>query len=267
MHLNVKYLDGDVDNPQIQFDIIDSGIGLTKEQCERLFQPFTQANVDTNRDYGGTGLGLVISRRLANLLGGDVSIADSEPGKGSTFRVTVSTGPVKDKKLIIPNIDTHEMEEKHRRREKQGPRPPIHCRALLAEDYMENQRLISLILNKAGVDVTVADNGKIAYEKAVEAQKNGTPFDVILMDMQMPVMDGYQATERLRNEKYTGPIIAMTAHAMPGDQEKCLKCGCDNYLSKPICREELLDMVQILAESAQDETNLKAERYLSESEP
>ncbi len=253
VHLNVEYL-ADAEHPQMQFDIVDSGIGLTKEQCERLFQPFTQADTTTTRDYGGTGLGLVICRRLAHLLGGDVTIARSEPGKGSTFRVTVATGPLDDAKLITPNIEVSKVADERQQGQASAARPPIHCRILLAEDYMENQRLISLILNKAGADVTAADDGKIAYEKALEAQNRGEPFDVILMDMQMPVMDGYEATRRLRDEGYKGPIIAMTAHAMLGDKEKCLRCGCNGYLSKPICRKELLDAVQRAIEKIHQDT-------------
>jgi len=253
VHLNVKYLNDD-ENSQIQFDIIDSGIGLSEEQIERLFQPFTQADTTTTRDYGGTGLGLVICRRLAHLLGGDVVIAKSEPDKGSTFRVTVATGFHDDVKLITPNVEADTVNKELQQRKPSGPRPPIHCRTLLAEDYMENQRLISLILNKAGVDVTAVDNGQIACEKATEAQARGEPFDVILMDMQMPIMDGYEATRRLRDEGCTTPIIAMTAHAMPGDQKKCLQAGCDNYLTKPICREELLDFVQQIAQKSPDKS-------------
>ena len=263
VHLNIRYLDDDPRDPLMQFDVVDTGIGLTEEHCEKLFQPFTQADTSTGQNYGGTGLGLVISRRLANLLGGDVSIAESEPGKGSTFRVTVSTGPLGDTKMITPNIDTSAIGEKLQRQEKRGPWPPIHARVLLAEDYMENQRLISLILNKAGADVTVADNGKVAYEKAIKAKNEGKPFDAILMDMQMPVMDGYQATQRLRSENYTEPIIAMTAHAMAGDQEKCLKTGCDSYLSKPICREELLDALQKIVDRKKEESHTDAESSAS----
>ena len=249
VHLNVKYLGDDKDNPKMQFDIIDSGIGLTKKQIESLFQPFTQADPTTNRDFGGTGLGLVICRRLAHLLGGDVVITKSEPGKGSTFRVTVSTGPLGDMKLITPNVETKIITKVRPEHEPPKPRQPIHCRVLLAEDYMENQRLIALILSKAGMDVTVADNGKIALDKALEAQARGESYDVVIMDMQMPVMDGYEATRLLRSDGYKLPIIAMTAHAMPGDQNKCIEAGCDSYLSKPICREELLDTLQAIVNS------------------
>ncbi|MBN2292264.1 MAG: response regulator [Pirellulales bacterium] len=253
VHLNIKYLDKDPDNPKMQFDVIDSGIGLSKEQCERLFQPFTQADNTTNRDFGGTGLGLVISRRLANLLDGDVVIAKSEINKGSTFRATIATGPLDDAKMITPNVETGTIDNNRQRRESSKTELSINCRILLAEDFLENQRLISLILQKAGVDVTVADNGKIAYDLALEALEQGKPFDVILMDMQMPELNGYDATRRLREEGYTAPIIAMTAYAMPEDREKCLQAGCDEYITKPICREGLLNTVQNYVKHNQSE--------------
>ena len=117
------------------------------------------------------------------------------------------------------------------------------CRILLAEDGPDNQRLIAFLLKKAGAEVTLAENGRVACNEALAACDRGEPFDVILMDMQMPVMDGYEATLELRAEGYTGPIVALTAHAMKHDEQKCLDAGCDSYLAKPIERQRLLAIV------------------------
>ena len=117
---------------------------------------------------------------------------------------------------------------------------------LLAEDGPDNQRLVSYILKKAGADVDVADDGEIAFKAALAAHDEGVPFDVILMDMQMPIMDGYSAVRKLRRRKYDLPIIALTAHAMTSDRQKCIDAGCDDYASKPINREELVRMIRSL---------------------
>ncbi|MCA9164799.1 MAG: response regulator, partial [Planctomycetales bacterium] len=123
------------------------------------------------------------------------------------------------------------------------PAESLDCRILLAEDGPDNQRLISFVLRKAGAEVTLADNGQIALEMALAAEADNRPFDVILMDMQMPVMDGYQATGRLRDADYRGPIIALTAHAMRSDRQRCLQAGCDDYTTKPIDRRLLVNLV------------------------
>ncbi len=226
-------------DPQAQtvtFDVIDTGIGIQRDQITRLFQPFTQADGSITRKYGGTGLGLTITKRVAQLLGGDVT-ATSEVGKGSTFSLTVDTGPLDGIPMVAacdpspipaePNPETH-------------PLPPIHGRVLLIEDSADNRRLISYILRKAGATVEFAEHGQIGLEKAIAAWQWGDPFGVILTDMQMPVMDGYTLAHTLRRKGYPGQIVALTASAMKGDIDKCLAAGCDHYLSKPIERHELI---------------------------
>jgi PAS domain S-box-containing protein len=233
-------LDAESGHPKMQFEVIDTGIGMTAEQVQNLFQPFTQGDSSTSRKFGGTGLGLVISKRLAEALGGDIAVSSSS-GKGSAFTLTVDTGPLRDVPMISRNAATVPGEPASH--PKSDLPMQIHSRLLLAEDGRDNQRLLSFLLREAGAEVALAENGQIAVELALKAVKDGHPFDLILMDMQMPIMDGYDATQRLRAEEITVPIIALTAHAMAGDRIKCLDAGCNDYLSKPVSRATLLKIV------------------------
>jgi len=213
------------------FRVIDSGIGMTEKQIAGLFQPFTQADSSTTRKYGGTGLGLTISRRLARLLGGDIS-AQSDYGHGSTFEVTVEAELPADVSWMT-NIDDATAARETDGRTDEPVR--LSGRILLAEDGRDNQRFISAMLRQAGAEVVIAENGRIAVER-VEAER----FDMVFMDMQMPEMDGYQAASFLRAKGYTLPIVALTAHAMSDDRTKCLQAGCSDYLTKPIDRQLLV---------------------------
>ena len=236
-----RLLNAESEHPKLQLQVIDTGIGVPKDQVGRLFQPFTQADSSTTRRFGGTGLGLTISKRLAEMLDGDIGVSSS-PGEGSTFTLTMATGPLDAVRLTEHATETRVQTEEREKPAASG-RITLACRVLLAEDGPDNQRLISFLLEKAGAEVTLAENGQIAVDCVAAAQSKGNPFDVILMDIQMPVLDGYQATRRLRAEGYTGPIIALTAHAMTSDRQKCLDAGCDDYLSKPAEREELIRAV------------------------
>ncbi len=228
--------------PMMQFDIVDSGIGMTPEQAGKLFQAFSQADSSTTRKYGGTGLGLKISKRLAEMLGGTITV-ESKLNEGSRFRFTVATGWLDGVKMLddpgsatisqLPDTSTITQEITR-----------IDCRILLAEDNATNQILVKGILKKSGAEVTVVENGKLAVDAALAARDAGTPFDVILMDMQMPVMDGYEATRLLRQREYTDPIIALTAHAMTSDRQKCVDAGCDEYVAKPIDRKALIESIR-----------------------
>ncbi|MFH1267908.1 MAG: ATP-binding protein [Planctomycetota bacterium] len=237
----VRFVPGTTRPPCLQFDVIDTGIGMTQEQLAGLFQPFTQADSSTTRKFGGTGLGLTISKRLAELLGGEISVI-SAPGKGSTLSVTVETGPL-DGVRMLDSPTAAMASTKHKIKASATPEITLNCRILLAEDGPDNQRLIAFILTKAGADVTVVENGQIAHDEALATRAAGNPFDVILMDMQMPVMDGYTATARLREAGYAGPIIALTAHAMEGAETACRAAGCDGYAAKPIDRATLLGTI------------------------
>jgi CheY-like chemotaxis protein len=224
------------DQALLRFEVIDSGIGMSAEQIAGLFQPFKQGDSSTTRRSGGSGLGLTIARRLAHILDGDIMV-QSVPDLGSRFTFSIAIGSLK-------GISLRDGRESVR------PEPPVaeadtsrqlHGHVLVAEDGPANQRVISYYPQRAGLEVTTADNGRIAYEKAIAAVDAGKPFDVILMDMQMPELDGYSAASKLRAAGYRGPIIALTAHAMAHDRNKCIQAGCNDYVSKPIKRTKLLE--------------------------
>jgi CheY-like chemotaxis protein len=226
---------------KLHFDIIDTGIGMSEQQIDMLFQPFSQVDMSTRRRFGGTGLGLAISRRLAVMLGGDITVK-SAPGTGSRFSVTIDAGPLDGIKLT-----DHPSQAAQPSSQALIEEIKLNCRILLAEDGPDNQRLIAFILRKAGADVALAENGQQALNLALQAQQKNRPFDVVLMDMQMPVMDGYQATRSLRNAGYTKAIVALTAQAMLGDYKRCIDAGCDGYLTKPINRGDLLKALEAYA--------------------
>jgi signal transduction histidine kinase/HPt (histidine-containing phosphotransfer) domain-containing protein/ActR/RegA family two-component response regulator len=225
---------------RLRCDVIDTGIGLSPDQQAKLFQPFTQADNSTARRFGGTGLGLTISRRLARLMGGDV-IVTSELGRGSRFSLIIDPGTIgPSTEWIQPTEALKSLEP-----------PPaattnerLHLRILLAEDGPDNQLLIGRWLERCGAEVTIADNGTEAVTLAEQSLALQQPFDVILMDMQMPVMDGYAATKILRQRGWTAPIIALTANTMSGDRDRCLQAGCSDFASKPIDRARLLSQIR-----------------------
>ncbi len=241
VQVSARLQQDDPQRPQLEIAVADSGIGMSDEQLSKIFQPFTQADSSTTRRFGGTGLGLTISKRLATMLGGDI-VVHSVLGQGSTFTVSVDTGNLQNVALLenladettpVP-VAVPDAIDRTRR---------LAGRILLAEDGPDNQRLISFLLRKSGASVEVAENGQVACDKALAAVAGGTPFDLILMDMQMPVLDGYAATRQLRSVGYAGPILALTAHAMEGDEDQCRQAGCDGYLTKPIDRDRFLAAV------------------------
>ncbi len=224
----------------LAFEVADTGIGMSEGEISRLFEPFVQSDNSNTRSFGGTGLGLAISRRLARLLGGDISVR-SELGKGSVFTLTVDPGPIESVPTIHnydPAVLAHETAAR--------PSPPARQLAgkiLLAEDTAASAELFAHYLRTAGAEVTLAEHGQSACAIALDAAAAGNPFDLILMDMQMPEMDGFQATRKLRAAGITAPIIALTAHARGEDRDACLQCGCTDFLSKPMKRNELLEMI------------------------
>jgi PAS domain S-box-containing protein len=234
-------LTDDSGHPRLRFDVTDTGIGIDKEQVGKLFQPFSQVDNSSTRKFGGTGLGLCISKRLAEALGGNIEVR-SEPGAGSTFSVIIDPGPLDGIRMVQagPRSASHRTPVAA---PAAADKSELRGRILLAEDEPDNQRLVSFLLKKAGAEVTAVEDGQCAFEAALAAREAGDPFDVILMDMQMPVMDGYKATRQLREQEYTGSIIALTAYAMAEDRQKCLDAGCDDFATKPIDRLKFLATV------------------------
>jgi signal transduction histidine kinase/DNA-binding response OmpR family regulator len=240
VELAVRLAEGSAARKQMEFKITDTGIGLTPEQSAKLFQPFTQADGSTTRKFGGTGLGLAISRPLARMMGGDVTVA-SVAGLGSVFTVTVDPGPLETVRLLENPSEALAVEPEVTVTDLSSVK--LTARILLAEDSPDNQVLISNFLRKLGAHVEIAGDGRQAVDKALAALPSASPFDLVLMDMQMPELDGYEAARRLRSSRFEQPIIALTANAMGGDQQRCLDAGCTDYASKPIDRLRLVSQI------------------------
>ena len=257
VRLEVRYLPpgagGEPDGgPRVRFDVRDTGVGMDEGQLAGLFKPFGQVDRDCERRAGGTGLGLAITKRLAELLGGGVSV-ESEPGVGSTFRLTVAAGADAGDRLVDPRAEPAG-----------GParpaEPPVTAddpeavaapaagvRALLAEDTRILAALYGRVLESAGAAVTPVGDGRAAVDAWADRPAD---FDVILLDMQMPRLDGFGAAAELRAAGCGLPIVAITAGAMAGDRKRCLAAGCDGYLSKPVDHAELVRVVVDLARPA-----------------
>ncbi|MBW2271565.1 MAG: response regulator [Deltaproteobacteria bacterium] len=228
----VKQKNADGAAPLLRIQVIDSGIGVPADKLEAIFEPFVQADASVTRRFGGTGLGLHISRRFARLLGGDI-VATSEPGRGSTFSVYLDPGPLDQVRLLQPE---EALQASQQAPDAEGERwrfPP--ARVLVVDDGAENRELVQLVLEEAGLQVECAENGL----EGMEAARRGN-FDVVLMDQQMPVMDGLTATRRLRDEGFETPIIALTANAMKGFERECAEAGFSAHVTKPVDIDLLL---------------------------
>jgi PAS domain S-box-containing protein len=217
------------------FIVKDTGIGIRPDQIGKLFAPFSQADVTSKRKYGGTGLGLALSKRLAMLLGGDLVLADSTPNEGSTFIVSIDPGNVQP-----------QFKDSSRRPAVENAESLDGIKILLAEDSPDNQLLTSRFLRLAGAAVEIVSNGKEAIEKLSEKK-----YDVVLMDLQMPVMDGYEATANLRKSGFKGKILALTAHASNEERDHCLRNGFDGHIKKPIDRNVLIDQVNYFSKQSE----------------
>ncbi len=250
IHLSAK-IDQTYERAKLVIDIKDTGAGIPEDKQQAIFEAFQQADNSITRHFGGTGLGLSISKQLAVAMGGDITV-QSTPGEGSTFTVTIDIGSLEGIKLLeAPLADGVASSTQNSSDDKQQQQQQHHhhhhtlspsTRILLVEDGEINRRLIVALLSQAGVvNIDIAENGKVSVQKAQEKD-----YDIILMDMQMPIMDGYTAARTLREMGHKTPIIALTAHAMKGDIDKCLAAGCTDYLSKPIDDVKLFDKITTL---------------------
>ena len=235
----------DAAREQLLFEVSDTGIGISAHQIDRLFKPFAQADVSTTRQFGGSGLGLYISKQLADLLGAEIKVK-SKPGKGSCFSVSIPIN--RATKPLEMLTDRCDCEAFHRPAFEVTSIevPELNGRVLLAEDGPDNQRLLSTYLRQAGLTVDIANNGKEAIALALS-----TDYALVLMDVQMPMMDGMEATQYLRAENYRGPIVALTANVMQSDVAHYRQCGCDDVLAKPVDRLRFYKVLQRFVDSAE----------------
>lgn len=232
-HAGYVKLSVQTEKDKIHFEVSDSGIGIPIHEQEKLFKPFTQVDASSTRKFGGTGLGLALSKKLAHLLGGDLELKISMVDRGSTFSLSIanhlSFADRSEKKSFQCTVAAHTPEVNGLQ----------NLQILLVEDSPDNQYLILRALSKKGAIIDVAENGIIGVEKALKRN-----YDIVLMDIQMPVMDGYTATQKLREQGYCKPILALTAHAMSEARKKCLEVGYTDYLTKPIDFNDLIMKIE-----------------------
>jgi CheY-like chemotaxis protein len=222
--------------PFLRFDVADSGPGIAPKDRERLFLPFERGEGGATAAKSGSGLGLTIARNFARALGGDVVLARSEPGEGSVFVCYVDPGDL-DETQLVTLMDAHEQDGDRFTAESDELRIKGK-KVLLVEDSEDNRFLLAHVLESAGAEVECATDGIVAVEKALAGD-----FDLMLLDIELPYKDGYQVASELRRRDYDRPIVALTAHAMEGEFERCLDSGCDGYIAKPVEGQVLVDKV------------------------
>jgi CheY-like chemotaxis protein len=228
----------------LEIEVADTGIGIPKEQQQRLFQPFVQAEDVVSRDQEGTGLGLAITKRLLDMMGGEISF-ESTPNHGSAFRIRIPCASA----AAMVAVQASEKSAPG----KLAPGPAINCRILVADDRDEIRYLLRLFLERAGGQVVAVSDGLAAIEAVQKARAEGAPIDIAILDVQMPGLDGHETTRRLRAEGFTNPIIGLTAGAMRSDRESCLQAGFDSHLSKPIDQPTLLEIIRRYTQKSRDE--------------
>jgi len=228
---------GTADCSILAMEVIDTGIGITEEQAEAIFQPFHQADTSISRQYGGVGMGLTYCKQIVESHGGSIDARPNED-RGSTFEFFIPVSMSENAPLVTELSATEKDPEPP-----PAPRTSLEgYKILLAEDGVDNQRLLSMFIKKSGGEIHVVENGQAAIDYLVR-DGHAEEIDTVLMDMQMPVMDGYTATSTLRESGFHKPVIAVTAHALKGDREKCIRAGCDDYMMKPVRRDELTSKI------------------------
>jgi signal transduction histidine kinase/CheY-like chemotaxis protein len=239
--INAQYLHAGTETgpTQLVVSVSDTGRGLAKEEQHKLFQPFSQADASMSRKYGGTGLGLNLSQKLARLLGGDLQLTYSEPGRGSVFTFNVKAERAPGSPMLTTYEQSLEAKAPGLAAVPKANAALSGIHILVVDDTADNRSLLTKFLEGAGANVECACDGTEGIQKALSAK-----YDVVLMDIQMPGLDGLQATTLLRQKSYKGPILALTAHAMKQDKERCLDAGCNDHLTKPVRREQLIRSIE-----------------------
>ena len=246
-------------NTVLNIRVTDTGIGISRDQQEKLFQSFIQADPSITRKYGGTGLGLALSRRIARAMGGDLILEASDLNKGSTFCLQINPGNVESTRWLKSHKELNNIPLPSLLEKKDNSLDGISV--LIVEDSKDNQAIYLQYLESAGAEVDLADDGHAGFKKAMSNE-----YNLILMDIQMPELDGYATTKKLRNNEYKKPIIALTANAMKGERERCIESGCDDYLTKPVDPDTLTEIISWVIKGKLGNTklsNLKKLSYLS----
>lgn len=246
----VSVLVGYSDETQVlEFEVIDSGIGLSQDQIKNIFQPFSQADPSHSRQFGGTGLGLSLSRSLAQKLGGTVVLQHSEVNEGSAFNITICTEDTRSSVKIHRLDEVLSLDVKEPTKDKIKDEDFSHLKILVVEDYLDNQILVKHYLKSTNIKITFANDGEAGLKKALEES-----FDIIFLDIQMPKLDGFEVCKALRKAGMETPIIALTAHALKEEKEKSLSSGFDAHITKPLAAETL---IQAIKDYSQKDWDLK----------